>query len=146
MTTTLAVPRLVVVWASRHYRRARRPYLFGARPGDARFDVLTGSHERYLLTLDPERAAEIGLLDGGEGTPEDRAAQVLLILADAVVCVLGGEPLRFMCDGEQVSRIAIIESPFGSQAVRVRGHVSLTCLSWLLHEGRSGYSLGLPGP
>jgi hypothetical protein len=137
---------VVVVWARRHYRLARRPYLFGARPGDVRFDVLAGSRGRYLLTFDPDRAAEIGLLECDEGTPEDRAAQALLMLADAVVCALGSEPVRFVCDGKQVGSVEIIESPFGSRAARVRGHVSLTCLSWLLHEGRSGYSIGLLAP
>jgi hypothetical protein len=111
-----------------------------------RFDVIAGSRGRYLLTFDPDRAAEIGLLDGDEGTPEDRAARALLLLADAVAAALGAEPISFVCDGQQVGRVEIIESPFGSHAVRVRGHVSLTCLSWLLREGRSGYSLGLPGP
>lgn len=103
MSAAVAVPRVVVVRATRHYRRARRPYLFGARPGDVRLDVLTGSHGRYLLTFDPDRAAEIGLLDGTERTPEDRAAQTMLMLADAVVCALGGEPIRFVCDGHRRS-------------------------------------------
>lgn len=144
MTATVAVPRAVVVRGRRHYRRAERPYVFGALPGDVRLDVLVGSRGRYLLTFDPDRAAEIGLLDSDEGAPEDRAARALLMLADAVVCALGGEPIRFVCEGHLVGWVEIIESPFGSHAVRVRGHVSLTCLSWLLHEGRSGYSLGLP--
>jgi hypothetical protein len=99
-----------------------------------------------MLALDPEHAQELDLLDGHEGSLDDRASHVFLLLADVVVASLGGEPIRFVCDGQQVGRVEIIESPFGSRAVRVRGHVALTCLSWLLYGGRSGYSLGLPGP
>ena len=146
MSTTVAVPPVVVAWARRHHRRTRRAYLFPARPGDCRFDVLTGSGGRYMLVMNPERATQIGLLDSNEGSPEDRAAGALLGLADAVVCAIGAEPIRFVCDGQQVGQVEIIKSPFGSHAVRVRGHVSLTCLSWLLHQGRGGYSLGVPGP
>jgi hypothetical protein len=32
----------------------------------------------------------------------DRAAQALLALADAVVCALDGEPIRFVREGELV--------------------------------------------
>ena len=145
MSVTLAVPRVVVVWARSHYRRARRPYLFSARQGDVRFDASPGSRGRYLLTLDPDRGAEMGLLDLTEGdTAEDRAAHALLMLADAVVCAIGCEPVSFVCEAQQVGRIEIIKSPFGGHAVRVRGYVSLTCLSWVLHKGRSGYFLALP--
>ena len=143
MTATVAVPLVVVEWARRHYRRSSRPYLFEARPGDWRFDVLAGSHGRYLLVLDVEHGQELGIMNSHEGSPEDRAAQALVGLADAVVCAIGGEPIRFVCDGQQVGRVEIIASPFGSSAVRVRGYVSLTCLSWLMHEGRSGYFLAL---
>ena len=143
MTATVAVPTIVVAWARRHYRRTSRPYLFGARPGDVRFDVSRGSRGRYLLTLDLERATEIGLLDLAEGdAPEDRAAHAMLLLADAVAVTLGGEPIRFICGGQQVGRVEVIDSPFGTRAVRVRGHVALTCLSWLLRAGRAGYYLG----
>ena len=143
MSAAVAVPRAVVSWARRHYRRSSRPYLFEARPGDVRFDVSPGSRGRYLLTLDLERATEIGLLDLAEGdTPEDRAAHVLLLLADAVAVTLGGEPIRFLCEGQQVGRVDVIRSPFGTHAVRVRGHIALTCLSWTLREGRAGYYLG----
>jgi hypothetical protein len=135
---------VVIEWARRHYRRSSRPYLFEARTGDWRFDVLPGSHGRYLLALDPERGQELGLLEGAEGSPEDHVAQVLIVLADAVVCALGGEPLDFECEGFRVGRVEIVSAPGGGHAVRVRGHVSLTCLSWLLHEGRSGYYLALP--
>ena len=147
MSATVAVPPSVVSLARRHYRRTGRAYLLGALAEDVRLDVSPGSQGRYLLTLDPERAAEIGLLDLAEGyTPEDRAAHALLLLADAVAAVLGVEPIRFVSDGHQVGHVEIIESPFGSHAVRVRGPVSLTCLSWALRDGRAGYYLGLPRP
>jgi hypothetical protein len=145
MIATVAVPWVVIEWARRHYRRTSRPFLFGGRPGDWRFDVLAGSRGRYLLVLDPERGQELGIFDCVEGTLEDRAARAMLELASAVVCALGAEPLRFKCEGQRVGGIEIIDSPGGGQAVRVRGHVSLTCLSWLLHRSRSGYSLRLFG-
>jgi len=145
VTATVMVPRSVVSWARKHHRQTGRPYLLGALAGDLRLDVSPGSRGRYLLTLDPERAAQIGLLDLAEGdTPEDRAAHTLLLLADAVVAALGAEPIQFVCDGEQVGRVEVIESPFGSHAVRVRGCVSLTCLSWALRDGMAGYYLALP--
>ena len=145
MSAKVAVPRAVVEQARKHFRQTRRPFLFGGLAGDVRFDVSPGSAGRYLLTLDPERAAEIGLLELAEGdTAEDRAAHALLLLADAVVCALGGEPVRFLCEGRQVGRVEIVESPFGSHAFRVRGHVSLTCLSYAMRDGRAGFYLALP--
>lgn len=147
MSATVAIPRAVVAWARTHYQRTGQPYLFDARPGDRRIDVLPGSNERYLLTLDPDVAEEIGLLHLVEGdTSEDRAAHLLLLLADAIVTALGGEPICFTCQRRQVGRVEVIENPFGGHAIRVRGHVALSCLSWTLHSGRAGYSLHLPGP
>lgn len=143
MSATVAVPRSVVVWAGRHHRRTGRPHLYSGRPGDVRLDAL--GEGRYLLTLDPEHAEKLGILDETEGSVEERAAQALLGLAYAVVVALGGEPISFVCEGLEVGQVEVLESPFGTRAVRVCGPVSVTCLSWLLHEGRAGYYLSLPG-
>jgi hypothetical protein len=97
-----------------------------------------------MLSLDMDFAEEIGLLDQAKGdTVEEQAAHLVLLLANLPVCIIGSEPIRFLCWGRDVGLVEIIESPFGPTMVRVRDHLSLTCLSWLLFETRAGYYLAL---
>lgn len=135
MSVNVAVPRALIVDARRYYRETRRPLLFGLHPGDCRFDALRGEGGRYMLVMNPEHGRLLGLLKG------DRDPMVELM--EAVAVSLGCEPIRFVSGGRLVGRVEIIESPFGSSVVRVRGHLSLTYLSWLLYEGRAGYFVSL---
>jgi hypothetical protein len=143
VTVTIAVPRAVITQARSHYRELGRPWLFDPRPGEGLIYAVSGD-TCYLLSLDMDFAEEIGLLDLTEGdTVEERAAHLVLLLANVPVCIIGSEPIRFLCWRREVGLVEIIESPFGPTMVRVRDHLSLTCLSWLLFETRAGYYLAL---
>lgn len=136
MSVKVEVPRTLVVDARRYYRQTRRPLLFGVRPGDVRLDAIRGAGGRYMLVLDPEHGRQLGLLDDPDRDP-------MTGLLEAVAVALNLEPISFVSEGRRVGKVEIIETPLGTLAVRVRGHLSLTYLSWLLYEGRAGFFVSL---
>jgi hypothetical protein len=97
-----------------------------------------------MLTLDSDDAPDSLIACADGDSLEERTTHLMFLLADAVACAFSYEPIRFISEGRQVGRVEIIETPFGSSSVRVRGHLSLTYLSWLLWEGRAGFFLALP--
>src|SRR5258708_6944088 len=69
--SAVEVPRVLVLWARKHYRRTARPFLFSPRSGSEWGIVALPGVADYLLMLDMVTFPLAGALATAEGAIED---------------------------------------------------------------------------